>query len=332
MSRTKTTYTDYEISSSKIQHCIPFHSNIPGGNGISSFTIKKNDFFSKFIRIKLCRGIELCVEYAESERDFNMLHTMKSLDNGSVATVVFYGNHSNKLPDCKFNLDFRNKITWNNLPGERYTSFFKGGIKTLACHICFKKRMLDTYPFFHENGKNNNIDIISGRSKGYFFTEAVVPELRSFIVSLYSLKINSPWDWIAFEGRVLGISSKLFESYLAGSNGKNVLQPEETDKIIFAKEILEYRFDSPPPLSELAKITGLNEFKLKKGFKELYNNSVYNYIKDYRLEVASHKLEKGEMSLKEIASYIGYSNLQSFSKAFTGKYGISPGGYRKKIY
>jgi AraC-like DNA-binding protein len=50
-------------------------------------------------------------------------------------------------------------------------------------------------------------------------------------------------------------------------------------------------------LVELAKITGLNEYKLKRGFKEVFNQTAFSYLSDLRLELAKI------ICLKEKTSY-----------------------------
>lgn len=49
----------------------------------------------------------------------------------------------------------------------------------------------------------------------------------------------------------------------------------------------------PPSLSELSRIVGINEFKLKKKFKEVFNMTVFGYLADYRLGIARSLLEDG---------------------------------------
>jgi AraC-like DNA-binding protein len=76
---------------------------------------------------------------------------------------------------------------------------------------------------------------------------------------------------------------------------------------------------------ELAKIAGLNEFKLKKGFKEMFNTSVFNYLSDFRLNKARNELISGAMPIKEVAEQLGYCSVQHFTREFKKKFGVSPG-------
>jgi AraC-like DNA-binding protein len=95
--------------------------------------------------------------------------------------------------------------------------------------------------------------------------------------------------------------------------------------IHYAREYLLQHADNPPSLSELARIAGLNEFKLKKGFKEIYQHTVFGYLNDYRLDKAKQLLLHKTQPIKEISDNLGYSSVQHFTKAFKKKFGIPPG-------
>ncbi len=92
-----------------------------------------------------------------------------------------------------------------------------------------------------------------------------------------------------------------------------------------AREYLLQHADNPPSLTELAKIVGLNEYKLKKGFKEKYQHTVFGYLNDYRLEQARQLLLDRAQPIKDIAHLMGYSSVPHFTKAFKKKFGLPPG-------
>jgi len=98
----------------------------------------------------------------------------------------------------------------------------------------------------------------------------------------------------------------------------------DKELILFARDYLIQHFDLPPSLRELSRIAGINEFKLKRGFKESFNNTVFGYLADYRLEMAKDSLLSGEKSPSQLAFDLGYSSLQHFSSAFKKKFGMSP--------
>jgi len=103
---------------------------------------------------------------------------------------------------------------------------------------------------------------------------------------------------------------------------------EDKERIIFARDYLVKNMESPPSLIELAKIAGINEYKLKRGFKEVFHQTAFSYLSDLRLELAKNQLLEGKKQATEIAFELGYCSLQHFSSAFKKKFAISPSQVR----
>lgn len=104
--------------------------------------------------------------------------------------------------------------------------------------------------------------------------------------------------------------------------------PADVQKIYLARDILLHDLGNVPSLSNLSRLTGLNEFKLKSGFKKIFGNTVFGYLSEHRLELSQQWLREGEKNLTEIAADAGYSSLSHFSNAFRKKFGVSPGKMR----
>lgn len=99
--------------------------------------------------------------------------------------------------------------------------------------------------------------------------------------------------------------------------------------IRYARDYIMDHLDMPPSLSDLAKIVGINEYKLKRGFKEVFGNTVFGYLADARLDLAKNNLLESKQPAAEIAAALGYSSLQHFSYAFKKKFGHSPNKLRR---
>ncbi|HTE23198.1 helix-turn-helix domain-containing protein [Flavitalea sp.] len=111
---------------------------------------------------------------------------------------------------------------------------------------------------------------------------------------------------------------------------KYVKTKHDLECLKYAREYILNNIESPPALTALAKIVGINEYKLKRGFKEVFGNTVFGYLSDARLELAKNDLLRGDKTSTEIASGFGYSSLQHFSNAFKKKFGFSPNKLLKK--
>ena len=106
-----------------------------------------------------------------------------------------------------------------------------------------------------------------------------------------------------------------------------LIDEENVLKIKKAKEIVIANMAEPPGLQELADQVGLNLKKLKTGFKQIYGDSVYSFLFDYKMESARKLLESGSYNVNEVGLQIGYSTSSHFIAAFKKKYGITPKKY-----
>lgn len=105
------------------------------------------------------------------------------------------------------------------------------------------------------------------------------------------------------------------------------LSLSDRDRLQRAREILIERIDSPPSLIELARQVGLNDYKLKRGFRELFGTTVFGYLHSRRMEQAQQLLLQKQMKVTEVAYAVGYASLPSFSTAFRKRFGVSPKAY-----
>ncbi len=108
-------------------------------------------------------------------------------------------------------------------------------------------------------------------------------------------------------------------------------QPIELDKIQKAKEFIANNLDQNLTIPIIAKYVGTNQCYLKKGFKEVTGQTIFEYIQENRMVKAKHILQNSSISIQEIASIIGYSSISSFSQAYKNYFGISPSVEQKQI-
>lgn len=97
-----------------------------------------------------------------------------------------------------------------------------------------------------------------------------------------------------------------------------------------AKSIIEKDPVRHIHISMLADKAGINEFKLKLGFRELFQTSPYQYRLHLCLEKAKALLEDTDDTIDQIASKVGFETYNGFSAAFKKAYQIPPTEYRNK--
>ena len=103
----------------------------------------------------------------------------------------------------------------------------------------------------------------------------------------------------------------------------------DIDKIYEVSELITHNLRYTPSISELAREMGMNEKKLCYGFKEIFGNTIFGYLYDYKMNLAQQLLLHTDKSIGEIALQCGYEHLSHFSTAFKRKFGLSPQEIRR---
>jgi len=96
-----------------------------------------------------------------------------------------------------------------------------------------------------------------------------------------------------------------------------------------AYERLTSSLQAPPPLTELARSVNLTDKRLNTAFRELFGGTVFEVLRNLRLEQARNLIEHGDMTVKEIAWHVGYSHVSNFTSAFTAVFGSPPASYAR---
>ncbi|WP_299780834.1 helix-turn-helix transcriptional regulator [uncultured Formosa sp.] len=77
----------------------------------------------------------------------------------------------------------------------------------------------------------------------------------------------------------------------------------------------------------LAQLAGFSESKLKRLFKQIFGNSLYDYYQVFRMKEAARLLKENKLSVSEVGYKIGFSNLSHFSRVFEKHVGLKPKKY-----
>ncbi len=108
------------------------------------------------------------------------------------------------------------------------------------------------------------------------------------------------------------------------------LRPRDHERVREAASLLAARYSEPWTIASLARAVGLNEKKLKAGFRALVGRTVHAYLEDTRLGAAAHLLAGGATSVTEAALAAGYANPSHFAKLFRRRHGVSPARWLRR--
>lgn len=167
------------------------------------------------------------------------------------------------------------------------------------------------------------------KDKKYYKDGKISPSMAIVLNQLINFNLNSSIKNLYFKGKAY----ELLSLYFNRSEDANIEQcpflVDETNviKIRKAKDIIISRMAEPPSLQELADEIQLSLKKLKEGFKEIYGDSVFSFLFDYKMEFARKLLESGGHNVNEVGLKVGYSTSSHFISAFKKKYGTTPKKY-----
>jgi len=108
------------------------------------------------------------------------------------------------------------------------------------------------------------------------------------------------------------------------------LKRYDLEKIYEAREYLLQNMENPPTLKELAHKMGINDYKLKKGYRQVFGTTIFGDFHRHRMEKAMECLLEKKMSIADTAMLTGYQDPPNFIRAFKIYFGSPPGEVRKR--
>ncbi|MCG8362200.1 MAG: AraC family transcriptional regulator [Pseudanabaenales cyanobacterium] len=227
-------------------------------------------------------------------------------------------------------------ITHSN---QAQTGFFQGDIKTITevaagQKVSLVQLLID--PHFLETLAAESLDhserslnqMFSSTQTGFqWLTREITPAMAIALHQILQCPYCGLTKRLYLESKALELIAlqlaKLNERqpYLPSSTS---LKPDDIDRIHVARDILICHLDNPPSLLSLAKQSGINSFKLKQGFRQVFNTTVFGYLHAYRMEEARRLLGLGDLSVTQVAQTVGYAHPGKFAAAFKKKFGITP--------
>lgn len=104
--------------------------------------------------------------------------------------------------------------------------------------------------------------------------------------------------------------------FLADENGR--------ERIYQARDILLQHIGDPITIKELSRKVAMNECYLKKGFKEVFGTTIFDFYQQQRMEHAKYLLYEKGLSVTDVSALLGYSSISHFSAAFKKHTGLKP--------
>ncbi|WP_422349732.1 helix-turn-helix domain-containing protein [Flagellimonas sp.] len=167
------------------------------------------------------------------------------------------------------------------------------------------------------------------KEKKYYSQEVVTPAMAVVLSQLMNYNLHPSIKTLYVKGKIYELMSLYFNKTQDADLEQCPFLADEDNvkRLKLAKEIIISRMAEPPTLAELSQEIGLSLKKLKEGFKQIYGDSVYGFLFDYKMEYARKMLEAGGHNVNEVGLKVGYSTASHFIASFKKKYGTTPKKY-----
>lgn len=133
------------------------------------------------------------------------------------------------------------------------------------------------------------------------------------------------------KSKCLEILSLFFARHTFSQKAEMRISEQDIARIHKVRDILQTSLIEQPTLAGLAHEVGLSESKIRRGFRALFDQSVFTYYRNYRMEYARQLLFDQQGNVSTVASAVGYTNVSHFSSAFSRHHGILPGDYLRQV-
>jgi len=167
----------------------------------------------------------------------------------------------------------------------------------------------------------------------YYKDDTINPSMAIVLSQLFHFNLHPGIKKLYFKGKVYELLS-LYFNRTEDPNAEQcpfLIDEENVIKIRKAKDIIIANMAEPPGLEELSEQVGISLKKLKMGFRQIYGDSVYSFLFDYKMDYARKLLDSGSYNVNEVGLRIGYSTSSHFIAAFKKKFGTTPKKYLMSI-
>jgi AraC-like DNA-binding protein len=153
---------------------------------------------------------------------------------------------------------------------------------------------------------------------------------RQIAVQMLGCHFPDSCQKLFLEGKALEMTALYLSQMVVPRRERLFFSENDLDKLRLARRMLIRDVVSPPSLKILSRHCGLNENKVKSGFREYFGETFSDILRRERMRQARHLVAKSEKQVGLVANLVGYSNTSHFIAAFRAEFGLTPGQLRRQ--
>ncbi|SEW52790.1 AraC family transcriptional regulator [Chitinophaga arvensicola] len=215
--------------------------------------------------------------------------------------------------------------------GEGYIDF-KAGQSMEFIDICLDADYVERLCAIHQHAFSALLEAL--RSQQFYQLNTtpmlITPGISQQLTQILHCNTSRQLKRAIFDNKMAGLMLLQLEQAQVKKHLPSFTTAEDLEKLEAARNLLILHHHAPPSLQQLARKVGINDNKLKKGFREVYHNTVMGYLTDYKMGLALEMLSSGEHSISDVCYQLGYKSVAHFSRLFKKKCNMNPSQVKRQ--
>ncbi len=180
------------------------------------------------------------------------------------------------------------------------------------------------YDWLPPTGWSTKLGSLLREEEPFTHLQGAIPAKASRLLNdISQCTLAGPMRSLYLEEKVAELVMSALDSLFGFTRSGGESAQRDAKQLEYARGALLQTIDAPPSLHELARLSGLNDRRLKEGFKARFGTTVFGFVRRERMARA-HSLLRDRRSVTEVALSVGYANPSKFAAAFRREFGVVP--------
>jgi AraC family transcriptional regulator, transcriptional activator of the genes for pyochelin and ferripyochelin receptors len=214
-------------------------------------------------------------------------------------------------------------------PGQEYDLMFDREVR--LAHVEFGLKYFDSLLCPNERWSAELYEKLQRQEVVYSGGSLVCRSTNEIIQSILNCPLTGKLRKLFLEAKVIELITVQLQHYRALTDipETSMLKKSELQLMEEVKCFLSSTFSEDHSLKSIALHFGINEFKLKKNFKQHFGETIFDFLFNLKMDHAYHLLRDSGKLVNEVSREVGYKNPNHFTTAFTKRFGVRPSMLRK---
>lgn len=157
------------------------------------------------------------------------------------------------------------------------------------------------------------------------FEQTVYPSLQKIADEMMTERVDKTFELFFMRIKAEELICRLLME-LEKRDEKNIyaLHGKDIQSIYRVKDKILEQLETPPMIDDLALFASMSTSKLKRLFKQIFGDSLFNYYQTFRMKEAARLLREEKLSVSQVGYQMGFENLSHFSRMFEKHIGMKP--------